>query len=137
MSRATGQQMLDLMYEVLNPLGIKIYRNEHPATATNLTGEFITFNYIPNFRNENLSFNFFNVNVFIPKINNGDGILSNSLRIKEIENLIVSAIESFENNVTETTKINYYAMKIAQEPQVFNESESYNMLNIRVEVAFY
>lgn len=134
---STTGDLINLGRDVLLTIGslsIPIYKYMHPAGKEG-TERFV-INSIPNTqtRSGTLKQNndLLNINYFVPKIDNGDGTMPDSERIDEIDSLVQSAFESYNNN---SSRVGYYYLNPGP-ITVFNESDKENLVNIRIEATY-
>ena len=123
--------IINLVRDILNPLGIAIYKLAYPVGSEGT--ERIELNSIPvtQARAGTMKQNndVVNVNLYVPKT--ADGRIDSG-RIATVDALIQNAIEAFNGN---TTRVGYSYLDI-QPSQTFNESEKESLTNIRIETTY-
>ncbi len=125
---------IDLVRDVMVPIGLTIYKYFYPEGTEGT--ERMVINLIPNSQvrsgpvkqNNDL----INVNYFVPKVNNGTSVLSDSARIEAIDDLIQTAFDSYNGS---TTRVGYSNLN-AQPKTVLNENDKENFINIRVKATY-
>lgn len=134
---ATAANLLDVFYNLLKTDFSSIYRYGFPP---NREGEFIVLNAISNSRDiaktsdttrTTHSYSIAYINVFVPKIDNGTDVYSDSLRISTIQTLISNLIETFEYD-SSLNLLNSCKLYLDGDANVENDLSTHTNLIFRV-----
>jgi len=125
---SNSADIINLIVDVLKPLGISIYKYSSPFKVENT--ERLVINCIANTNTTRWDSNrmnrfMVNVNLYVLKMEDGQ---TNSARLATLESSILSALETYN---LKTTRVKYYSIDPTP-GTVVNESDKESLMNIRV-----